>query len=261
MALVKKLGIFYTALITIAVVGGMATIVALYRLDSASIPGWRSFFQPGPISAKHTFLSDKCESCHTPIRGVEATTCIACHSTAAVNLAKQSTAFHANIQDCRGCHVEHQGGARPTKMDHTPLLRIGSHLAVGANSHPSVSREMVNDMAAFLGVRVSQSAEKNELICASCHSNRDPHRELLGRDCAGCHNTATWKITGYLHPSPTSRECAQCHQAPPSHYMMHFEMVSRTLARQEHAQVNQCFLCHKTNSWNDIKGTGWYKHH
>ncbi len=28
--------------------------------------------------------------------------------------------------------------------------------------------------------------------------------------------------------------------------MMHFEMVSKTVARQEHAQVNQCFLCHRT---------------
>ena len=180
MALVKKLGVFYTVLIAIAVVGGMTTIVALYHSGSASVPGWRSFFQPGPLSVKHAFLGDKCEACHTPTRGVEASTCITCHSTAAVDLGKQPTAFHANIQDCRGCHVEHEGTARPTKMDHAALLRIGSHLAVGAAGHPSVSRQMVNDMAAFLGVRVSQSDEKNGLNCASCHSNRDPHRELFG---------------------------------------------------------------------------------
>ena len=29
----------------------------------------------------------------------------------------------------------------------------------------------------------------------------------------------------------------------------------------EHADVSQCFLCHKTNAWNDISGVGWYKHH
>ena len=29
----------------------------------------------------------------------------------------------------------------------------------------------------------------------------------------------------------------------------------------EHADVSQCFLCHQTNAWNDIKGVGWYKHH
>lgn len=257
----KKLDIFYTVLITIALIGGLTIVVELYRSGSASVPGWSAFFQPGLLSGKHSFLGDKCEACHTPIRGVEATTCITCHSTAAIDLGKQPTAFHAHIQDCRGCHVEHEGAARPTKMDHAALLRIGSHLAEGKGGHPSASRQMANDMAVFLGVRVSQSAEKNGLGCASCHSNRDPHRALFGSDCAGCHETTTWQIVGYLHPSPTSRDCAQCHQAPPSHYMIHFEVVSVVVAGQEHAQVGQCFLCHRTDSFNDIKGVGWYKHH
>ncbi|MBX9933575.1 MAG: cytochrome c family protein [Methylobacterium sp.] len=239
----------------------MTAIVALYRSGSASVPGWRSSFQPGPLSEKHAFLGDRCETCHTPTRGVEATACITCHATAAADLAKQSTAFHANIQDCRGCHVEHEGAARPTRMDHAALLRIGSHLAVGASGHPGVSRQMFDDLAGFLGIPVSRSAEKDALSCASCHSNQDPHKQLFGRECAGCHETATWTIASFLHPSPTSKDCAQCHQAPPSHYMEHFRMVSMTVAGQMHAQVNQCYLCHKTNSWNDIKGVGWYKHH
>ena len=43
--------------------------------------------------------------------------------------------------------------------------------------------------------------------------------------------------------------------------MMHFKMVSMKTAGVEHADVSQCFLCHQTNAWNDIKGVGWYKHH
>lgn len=43
--------------------------------------------------------------------------------------------------------------------------------------------------------------------------------------------------------------------------MEHFSMISMKVAGIEHADVSQCFLCHKTNSWNDIKGVGWYKHH
>ena len=43
--------------------------------------------------------------------------------------------------------------------------------------------------------------------------------------------------------------------------MMHFKMVSMKVAGQEHADVTQCFLCHQTTSWNDIKGVGYYKHH
>jgi hypothetical protein len=43
--------------------------------------------------------------------------------------------------------------------------------------------------------------------------------------------------------------------------MGHFEMVSKTVAGQPHTQVEQCYLCHQTDAWNDIKGVGWYKHH
>src|SRR4051794_31948958 len=62
---------------------------------------------------------------------------------------------------------------------------------------------------------------------------------LMGRECAECHQINSWKIAGFLHPPPQSQDCAQCHQAPPSHYMMHFEMVSMMVAGQMHAKVEQ----------------------
>ena len=43
--------------------------------------------------------------------------------------------------------------------------------------------------------------------------------------------------------------------------MMHFKMISMTVAHMGKAEINQCFLCHQTTSWNDIKGVGFYKHH
>jgi len=43
--------------------------------------------------------------------------------------------------------------------------------------------------------------------------------------------------------------------------MEHFKMISARVARQPQARVEQCFACHQTTSWNDIKGVGWYKHH
>lgn len=39
--------------------------------------------------------------------------------------------------------------------------------------------------------------------------------------------------------------------------MMHFQMVSMAVAKQPTAKVNQCYACHQTTSWNDIKGVGW----
>src|SRR5438874_6729339 len=97
--------------------------------------------------------------------------------------------------------------------------------------------------------------------CATCHQIKEPHRGFFGTDCAQCHATAKWTIAEFRHPSAASQSGAQCHQAPPAHYMMCFEMLSMKVARQEHAQVNQCLLCHQTTSWNDIEGVGFYKHH
>lgn len=251
----------YTILITAGLLAGATAIAALYYSGSASIPGWRASFTPGPLSFRHSFLNESCESCHTPVRGVEAVTCISCHATAMATLAKQSTAFHSTAQACSGCHIEHDGAARPIRMDHTVLLKIGLSSTGNSPARQSVSRQLVDDVAGYLGRPASAAAEKELLNCASCHSNEDPHQQLFGRECAECHATSTWQIASFLHPSAESRDCAQCHQAPPSHYMGHFHMVSKMVAGQMHARVDQCYLCHKTNSFNDIKGVGWYKHH
>jgi len=56
-------------------------------------------------------------------------------------------------------------------------------------------------------------------------------------------------------------DCTQCHQAPPSRYKMHCKMISAKVARQPSADVIECFKCHQTTSWNDIRGLGYYKHH
>jgi hypothetical protein len=85
------------------------------------------------------------------------------------------------------------GCAAPLGQD-ASLVRIGSHAAYGDTGHPSVPRQMVDDLKEFLGLPVSQPAEKSQLDRAGCHSNRDPHRELFGRDCANCHETAAWRI-------------------------------------------------------------------
>lgn len=105
------------------------------------------------------------------------------------------------------------------------------------------------------------AANESMLECVSCHASKDRHQGLLGTDCAQCHATTQWTIAKFVHPSARSTECAQCHKPPPSHNMMHFSMMSAPLARQPNAKLDQCFLCHQTTSWNDIKGVGVVKHH
>jgi hypothetical protein len=268
--------LIYAALAALAIMAAIVVPWLIYRSGVPGLPAWATVASPGPLSSAHAFLGQQCEACHTPNRGIEAASCISCHSTAASVLAMQSTVFHADVQECRGCHFEHRGlTARPTAMDHTVLSRIGWARETGNVDAAAIS-ETSHFLATVAGKHEADDTQR--LDCFSCHSNRNAHRDgtavsccgpgspnsvgsLFGRECADCHSTSTWKIAGYKHPSPRSQDCAQCHQPPPSHSMMHFSMVSMQVAGQMHARVEQCYLCHQPDAWNDIKGVGWYKHH
>ena len=218
---------------------------------------WQSITSPGPLSQAHAHLESNCSACHTPFKGVLAASCVVCHANDESLLKRQSTAFHASIGSCGECHREHEGpGSRPVRMDHAALVQIGLRnlnqvAGQGRSASPNDSPRQ------SLSVHHGMSA----LACASCHGNQDPHFQFFGNDCAECHNTDRWTIPEFRHPAASSLDCAECHQAPPSHYMEHFEMISVPVAKQEHANVTQCYLCHQTSAWNDIKGIGFYKHH
>lgn len=230
-----------------------------------STPFWQHTVLPGALSQSHAFLENNCAACHTPRKGVEAKNCIVCHADNIAVLQRQPSAFHANIGECASCHGEHQGRvASNTKMDHVALAQIGLRQIQTAVPSQDASREaLVAWLTQNEGSPITPQIQPAEslLNCASCHQTKDRHFGLFGNDCAQCHETVKWTIPAFRHPSSASQSCAQCHQAPPSHYMMHFKMISMGVAHMKKAEVNQCFLCHQTTSWNDIKGVGFYKHH
>jgi hypothetical protein len=236
---------------------------------------WQHMVVPGDLSQAHAFLDNNCAACHTPVKGVLAQNCIVCHANNQSLLQRQPTAFHANIKSCTPCHLEHRGRTeRPTNMDHVALARIGLRQTEKASPEARVQTAQIKRWLEETQ-RVSFSTEKlkreeQALDCAACHATKDRHLGSFGTDCAACHSTTAWTIPEFRHPSAASQSCAQCHQAPPSHYMEHFNMVSKKVAKQEDwrvaeccgvAQVEQCYRCHQTTSWNDIKGVGYYKHH
>ena len=232
-----------------------------------NLPLWQRQVSPGRLSTAHASLETNCAACHTPVKSAEVTKCIACHANNTALLQRQPTAFHATIETCSSCHVEHRGTTvRPVMMDHMNLANIGLETVRRNSENPSNRR-----LLAWIRQHESSSAADQThpkvpsteaaLNCATCHSTKDRHQKLFGEDCASCHATASWTIASFRHPSPRSTDCVQCHRAPPSHYMMHFQMVSQAVARVPDARVDQCFRCHQTTSWNDIKGVGWYKHH
>lgn len=225
------------------VVGAAAVVAAIlipwlvHSKGSAGVPGWQGLVNPGPLSSAHRFLADQCESCHVPHQGVEAKQCLTCHAVTAIQ-DKPSTRFHAEATTCNGCHVEHLGAGQPTRMDHALLF----------------------DGRLWNPARRPPRGGRAALDCASCHAVKDPHQGLMGRDCAQCHVTDSWRIAGSRHPPDSSTQCAECHRPPPSHRMMHFEMVSQRVAG-ETARVDQCFACHATDDWNNIRKVGRYDHH
>ena len=226
---------------------------------------WQRMAEPGALSAAHEHLETKCAACHTSVKGVTPANCIVCHANNESLLQRQPTSFHASISSCTECHLEHQGfDHRPTAMDHEALARIGLR-QLNSEAPDSEGRALREQLIAWTSGRApprsSITTMEMTLNCVTCHANDDHHFKLFGQDCAQCHDTTHWTIPEFYHPSPISMDCAQCHQAPPSHYMMHFKMISARVARKPHARVDQCFECHETTSWNDIKGVGWYKHH
>ena len=249
------------AVATAVVLAGAAGVWALARYTAPGrAAAWERQASPGDLSGGHAFLADNCAACHTPGQGATADKCVACHADSRV-LQREPTAFHATVGSCRECHREHQGvAARPTAMDHATLTRLGfEKVASGDKQEAERLRRWLaeGDAGPHPGITRHEAA----LNCAACHGTKDRHQGLFGKDCAQCHRTDKWTIAEFRHPPPASTECAQCHQAPPSHYMMHFGMISKRVAGQPHADVRQCFLCHQTTAWNDIKGVGRYKHH
>lgn len=251
----------------VAMIAALAVLLRETKLGIAST--WQRMASPGRLSKTHAFLENNCAACHTAVKGPEANNCIVCHANNKSLLGRQPTAFHANIGSCRECHIEHQGlYHRPTAMDHLALSRIGmgelkDHS--GADSERELLRKQIESWIqrsphSSLG---TERLRPQELVlnCATCHANDDRHFKLFGQDCAQCHSTKKWTIPEFRHPASGSRDCAQCHLAPPSHFMGHFHMVSAKVAGKPHAKVSQCYACHKTTSWNDIVGVGWYKHH
>ncbi len=259
----------------LVVIGGVALALVSGWLfapaDSAfkQSSTWQRMTEPGHLSAAHSHLEDNCAACHTSVTGVEPAKCIVCHANDESILRRQPTSFHASVSSCVECHREHEGiEQRPTQMDHSALVRIGLRQLAAADAPDSESRQAADRLRAWLHdtppdelPHAHITSDELVLNCATCHANDDRHFTLFGKDCSQCHATDRWTIPEFQHPSPSSTDCAQCHQAPPSHYMMHFNMISARVAGKPHAKVHQCQQCHQTTSWNDILGAGWYKHH
>ena len=236
---------------------GLAAVGWGWQLLPASSPlrdgtFWLHAVQPGELSHAHAALESDCGACHTSVAGVEDSKCIACHATEERLLTWPETIFHASIQQCAACHLEHRGrSAEMRVMDHALL----ASMAIGAleRDAPEEANPTVSHLAAMLAERRGRPEAAELLRCAGCHARKDVHQELFGSQCGTCHETTRWTIPAYQHPSGRSEDCAQCHRAPPDHSGGHFEKMGRS-------DVRQCAMCHQPPSWSDIAHPPWFDH-
>lgn len=245
--------------------GATAAVFVVLEFEPASA-ALQQFVSPGSLSPRHAYLGAQCASCHEPTVGVTVAKCTACHANAENLLGRQPTAFHASVQECSACHVEHQdANIRPLTMDHVELARIGARTLADASKRDAESDSTLKSLEIWLSIKSPNQLDANRaresLNCAGCHDRQEPHLQRFGSDCAQCHALTSWTVAGYQHPSSSSKQCVQCHQPPPSHFMEHFSMVSQKMAGKPAARVEQCFECHNTTGWNDIVNVGYYKHH
>lgn len=251
-----------TALLYAAVGGAalFASVILPWMVHSAgseAVPGWKGFVNPGPLSRSHAFIGKQCETCHAPHQGVDDRKCVTCHASTAFK-DKPSTRFHIEAKTCRTCHVEHEGAAAPTVMDHAALLRPDVWKMPRPAAAGEKPRTVLNDMVTWSKGRAAD--QLSDLECSTCHSVKDVHQGLFGQQCSACHAVKAWAVPSFRHPASNSTLCAECHRPPPSHTMMHFTMMSQKIAGKR-AKVEQCYACHTTDSWNNIRGVGPFDHH
>jgi hypothetical protein len=91
------------------IVAGLLVVVTAVIAMPYSGTVFRNSVNPGPLSQPHAFLEGRCNACHTPVKGVEASNCIVCHANEEALLQREPTAFHGNIGSCKECHTEHGG--------------------------------------------------------------------------------------------------------------------------------------------------------
>ena len=229
---------------------------------------------PGPLSRPHAKLegSAHCLDCHDANKGVAPSKCIACHKP----LAERMTAgkgLHANAehQDCKACHVEHQGVEFELVWWGKSGRGAFDHAQTGralAGKHRTLACEQCHKSRSFLGA-VSE--------CTSCH--KDEHRgQFAGRACTACHSEQAWRpAAGFDHARTawplTNRHmqvtCDRCHTvrkpdpATPGATYRVFRAVAGRECASCHADVHKarlggnCSSCHNTAGWQQAKTAGF----
>lgn len=218
-------------------------------------------------------LGAQCQSCHNTsdwkkiaaydhsktnfaLNGAHAkTTCYACHvGEIYKGLSKTCNDCHA-VQDvhetqfgksCEDCHSDKDW--KHTRFDHGKFTRFA---LLGAHAK-----------AACSDCHGEKLTSKLPVACISCHEKQDSHNGQLGKDCAACHKTATWRddvtfdhaLTNYpLAGQHAAVACKSCHKSAAFK-----DAKSTCFACHEAGDVHEgrfaskCETCHSVSGWRSV---------
>ncbi|MBI5650510.1 MAG: hypothetical protein HZC40_08725 [Chloroflexi bacterium] len=239
-----------------------------------------SLFNPGALSSaraqntiiagfsSHADFESRCELCHTPFQGPDATRCTECHRDVRDQIANVRGAHGQlrDVQSCAACHPDHKGArANLTRVAFTeiPHNQFGFSLARHERDYDNAPLTC-RACHTFAPTRATETLAVRA-ACVSCHTRADArfvaeHRAAMGEQCLACHD-GTDRLRGFDHNQVfaldgkhatvacskchianhfrgTPRECVQCHADPAIH-------------RGQFS--NACAACHTAAGWRPAR--------
>jgi hypothetical protein len=204
--------------------------------------GLESVMAPGKLAKVHEKYQDDCAQCHVKFdRDAQDKRCLDCHKETRADVSAH-TGYHGKMkpQVCKTCHTEHKGVDTKIvvldkkQFDHS----VTDYALVG--KHTKVECEKCH----VKGKLYRQAGSD----CLGCHTKDDTHKGSLGKACADCHTTESWKEAKFDHSKTkfeltgkhVDTKCVECH---------------RNNVYKETPLT--CFGCHKKND-NDKGHKGLY---
>jgi len=213
---------------------------------------------PGELIQGHKKFEDECERCHLNFtKTAQTELCRDCHQEIDSDVIKKQ-GFHGShliaARACTDCHTDHEGKNavivlfEAETFDHkqTDFELKGKHKNIKCeNCHEAEKK---------------YREAKGE--CFDCHEKDDPHKELLGKECADCHTEDRWQKTKFDHQKtdfPLKHKhkdvaCESCHPANVSKQIS-TQCISCHLINDVHGGRYQqkCEDCHSTKGWKKVK--------
>lgn len=231
-------------------------------------------FSPGDLSSKsrpasriqgfssHADFEQECKRCHQPLKSLQASLCMDCHTEIAKGIEKGNE-LHGKLENplqCAACHGDHKG------REFDPLQGALAHFDHAITSFSLIWHQFNYDtsrmdcQACHLSEQDFKVQDKN---CSGCHTGADQdfmveHRREFGDGCQDCHDGTDNMVnfdhsaTAFpLHGKHSAIRCVDCHLSG------HFEETSGDcLACHSEPGVHEalfeadCTACHSTETWS-----------